>query len=231
MDGNCANGGLAALWQGQVVFARPNEWFLCADDDALYYSDRDDGNRLYKKGGEDEKGKPIVKKACAFAALRGESLYYVNEEDRKVYRCSKDGRGTVACSDKKTYGYAVFDDGTVYANPDASGLFGAGNKAIFADMGDESGICALTIFDSENGKTEAFTDIRPSYINAHMGDIYYTDRQRQNKIYRLGPSGSRMSVYGASAECLHVFGDWLYFLSGKSWKRLSLTAFGEAEDV
>jgi hypothetical protein len=54
---------------------------------------------------------------------------------------------------------------------------------------------------------------------------------RGNAIYRLDPTGSRFSIYGEGAECLHILGDWLYFISGHRWKKLSIIDFGEAEAV
>jgi hypothetical protein len=54
---------------------------------------------------------------------------------------------------------------------------------------------------------------------------------RENALYRLDSFGNRLSIFGDSAECLHIIDDWLYFISNKKWRRLSLQNFGEAEEV
>jgi len=231
INGNIANGGLAVKWRGNVIFARSNEWFLNADEEYIYYSNRDDENRLYKKTEVHDKGKIIVRKPCSGVTLFEDGIYYVNEEDQRVYRCSKEGKGVTACSKTETTEFAVLGDGAVYTNPNARRVCAFGGGVYFADGGNQDNLFALTFVDVRNGETSVFPDIKPSYINIHDDNVYYTDRGRENKIFRLDPSGSRMSVYGNSAECLHVLSDWLYFLADKKWKRLSLLNFGEAEEV
>ncbi|MCL2048457.1 MAG: DUF5050 domain-containing protein [Defluviitaleaceae bacterium] len=231
MSGNIANGGLVVKWRGNVIFARPNEWFMNADDDFIYYSNRNDRNRLYRKQDSASDGKMLVKRSCANVLLFGDSIYFISEEERKIYRCSKDGKGLTLCSNTEAADFAVLADGTVYASPNARRVCASGSKVFFADKGNENNLFALTSFDTRSGETAVFPDIRPSSINVHGNTVYYTDRNRQNKIYRLETSGGSMTVFGTSAEHLHVIDDWLYFMTNKKWKRLSLLDFGDAEDI
>ena len=231
MNGNIANGGLVVKWRGGAVFARPNEWFMNADDEYIYYSDRNDENRIYRKGGGDVKGKMVVKKAGAGLTLFGGNLYFVNEDDKNVYRCTKEGKSAAACSNEETAEFAVLEDGGVFIRKNARRTCVAGAKAFFADGGNASEPYALTCLDIRNGETETYPDIKPTFINHHDGNIYFTDANRANRIFRLEPSGARMSVFGGCAAFLHVIDDWLYFFTEENWKRLSLLNFGEAEEA
>jgi len=225
MNGNTANGGLLAKWRDEIIFARPNEWFLNTDDDFIYYSNRNDENRLYHKQDAKDEGKALLKTPCSGLLLYGDKLYFVNENDKIVYSCSTEGKGVTRCSNKETTEFAVLNDGEVYINPVTRRLCVCKERVFFADSSNDY---ALTSIEVKSGEKEVFANIKPSHINSYRGDIYYTDRMRENKIFRLG---SRYSICGNSSECLHVIDDWLYFLADKRWKRLSLVNFGEAEEV
>jgi len=225
VNGNIANGGRVIQWGGRVVFAQTNEWFMNADDKHIFYSNRADNNRLYRKRSEADPGNVLVKHPCSGIVVFGDGIYFVNENDRKVYRCSKEGKGITPASSLEATEFGVLSDGTVYANPNARRLCLFGSQAYFADAGNNF---ALTMFDVESGQTDVFPAIRPSYINVYNGEVYYADRMRENKLYRFGGA---FSIFGDSVACLHVIGDFLYFISGGKWRRLSLTNFGDAEEV
>ena len=226
MNGNIANGGLVVKLRDKVCFARTDEWYLNSDGAYIYYSDRADRNRLYRRHHTPDSEKKVLSDPCSGVRLFGDHIYYINEIDMKVYRCMKDGGEKTLCSDDTTSEFGVFEDGGLFINPAARRLCVSGSKAVFADA--KNGF-VLTIFDSATGKKEVVSDVKPSYINIHSGNIYYTDRMKGNKIYRLNPRGDRLSIYGGGAECLHVIDNWLYFISNNRWKRLSLLSYGVAE--
>ena len=229
MNGNIANGGLMVKFQGGVVFAQPNEWFLNSDDEYLYYSDRSDKNRLYRKRGVSGEGKLILKEPCSFVTLYDDGIYYVNEDQMKVYRCSKEGKGRTLCSQDRAAEFGILDYGGVYIEPRARRLCVCGHSAYYAD---EDNDFALTITDTRSTTgSRVFPGVKPSHINVHDGYIYYTDRMQENALFRLDPGGARLSIFGCGAESLHIIDGWLYFISGRVWRRLSLLDFGEAEEV
>ena len=225
MSGNIANGGLLVKWRDSVVFAKPNEYFLNADDEYIYYSDRSDSNRLYKKCGPNDTGKVIMKKPCSGLTLFEDGLYYVNEEDNRVYRCSKEGLNETCFRKEKTNEFCVVGNGGIFAPSNARRLCLFGDAAFYADAGNDF---SLTSCNTNNDEKQAYPAYKPSYVNVYDGDIYFSDRAQGNKIFRLG---AKFSVFGESAVCLHIIDDWLYFLSNRTWKRLSLINFGEAEVV
>ena len=226
MNGNIANGGLVIKSRNKVCFARTDEWFLNADGMYIYYSDRADSNCLYRRTNTSDGGRRVLSDPCSGVRLFGGHIYFINETDMKVYRCMKNGEKKTLCSDDMTSEFGVFEDGGLFINAAARRLCVSGSKAVFADA--TNGF-ALTIIDSATGAKEVVPDVKPSFINIHSGNIYYTDKMKGNKIYRLNPSGDRLSIYGGSAECLHVIDDWLYFISDYRWKRLSLLHYGVAE--
>lgn len=229
VSGNIANGGLAAKWRGTVVFAKPNEWFLNSDDEHIYYSDRSDRNRLYRKREAGGEGTPVLKEPCSAVTLHEDGIYYINEDQMKIYHCSKEGRGRMQYSGESVTEFGLLRDGGIYANPGARRLCVDGQTAYFADVGNNY---ALTVADAASGAIiKVFPDVRPSFVNVHDGCVYYTDRMRGNAIYRLDTYGSKLSVFGSSSGYLHVIDSWLYFISAKKWHRLSLLDFGEAEEI
>ena len=228
MSGNIANGGLVAKWRDTVIFAQPGEWFLNTDDEFIYYSNRNDKNRLYRKRSVKDPGAPIVKEPCSFVTLFGDGLYYINEEQMKVYRCSTEGKGRALCSGESATEFSILPDGAVYVNPGAKRLCVYGKTAYYADVNNHF---ALTVTSLQGAEPKAYPDIVPSSINVHDGSIYYADRMRENALYRLDPAGARLSIFGAGAEHLHIIDHWLYFINGRKWRRLSLLNFGEAEEV
>ena len=215
------------MWRGSVIFAKPNEWFLNTDEDFIYYSDRYANNRLHKKSDVEERGALVIDEPSACIHLYGNRIYYINEDDMTVNWCFKDGSERTQCSEEKTYEFGIADD-IVYINSDARRLCLANGMAYYADSNNGY---RLTIHNIRSGEKKTFDDIIPSFLNVYEDDIYFTDRMRENRIFRLGSSGERLSIYGGSAECLHVLGDYLYFLSERKWKKLSLVSFGEAQSV
>ena len=229
MNGNITNGGLCVSWRGTVVFARPNEWFLNADEEHIYYSDRGDRNRIYRKRGAGDEGKLVLKEPCSFVSLNGDGIFYVNEELSKICRCSKEGKGRTVYSHEDASEFGVLDDGSIYANPHARRLCAYGQSVYFVDA--ENNFALTVVHVPSGNEPKVYSDVKPSHINVHDGNIYFTDRLRENALYRIDPCGARLSIFGGSAECLHVIDNWLYFIFGKKWLRLSLLNFGEAEEV
>ncbi|MDR2711598.1 MAG: DUF5050 domain-containing protein [Clostridiales bacterium] len=225
MNGNIANGGLLTKWQGEVIFARSHEWFLNADDDFIYYSNRNEENRIYRKREPKEEGMVLVKSPCSGLVLFDDGIYFINENDKNVYRCSTEGRGTTPHSKKETTEFAVLDDGEIYLNPAARRLCASRGRVFFADAANDF---VLTAIEVKSGEKEVYSGIKPSYINVYGDVIFYTDRMRENKIHRLD---MKNYICGESAEYLHVIDDWLYFMTGKIWKKISLVDYGEAIEV
>jgi len=184
---------------------------------------------MHRKCGANDEGKLILKEPCSYITLSGDGIYYVNEEQMKICRCSKEGKSRTVYSSQSACEFGIVDDGSVYVNPHARRLCVYGQNAYYADADNNF---ALTIANAHGGgEPKAYSDVKPSHINIHDGNIYYTDRMRENALYRLDPLGGRLSIFGGSAECLHIIDDWLYFISDKKWRRLSLINFGEAEEV
>ena len=228
MNGNIANGGLVVKFHDEIVFAKSNEWFLNTDGNYLYYSDRSDSNRVYRKRSIGDSGQLIMNEPCSFVTLYDDKIYYINEKQNKVYHCTREGKGKFCCSHTLTAEFCVIGPGRVYVNPAARRLCASDSAVYYADTKNEFDLTAA----KPNGEVlQVFSGVKPSYINVHKGSIYYTDRMRKNSICRIDSSGNQLSIFGESVECLHVIDDWLYFISRKKWKRLSLVNFGEAEDL
>ncbi|MDR0570234.1 MAG: DUF5050 domain-containing protein [Clostridiales Family XIII bacterium] len=229
MNGNIANGGLVVYWKGDVLFAGPDEWFLNADEEFIYYSDRRNGNHIYRKcGASAEAAESVVEEPCARVFLFEERLYYVNEEDMRLYRTHLDGSGRECLAETANGEYGVTDEGEAFVRAEARRLFVVGRNACFADAANGH---VLTLERVGSSERRAFNGVCPSYINAHGGDIYYADRTAGNRIYRMDSTGARISIYGGCAEFLHVLNDSLYFISDGKWKKISLSRYGEAEEV
>ena len=229
MNGNIANGGLVINWRGSVVFAKPSEWFLNAGDDYIYYSDRSNGNWLFRKRGPEDAGTVLLKEPCSYVTLHGDDIYYINEDRARLARCSTEGDDRTRYPDEVRE-FAITADGGVYTNPRARRLCLVGQTAYFADADNDFALTIATIAAPGEAPV-VFADIKPSFLNVHEDNVYFSDRSRANALCRLDRAGGRITIFGGPAECLHIIDDWLYFLSGKTWVKLSLRNFGEAEEA
>jgi len=245
---NMANGGLVLKFKHKEIISDFNRyWFLNTDDEFIYYSDGTDNHYLYRYNENDPDGTVIMKKPCTNVILYGDWLYYINESDRRVYRCLRTGRSESLFLNEAITEFVMYDkndiifttekgdlksfEKTLASGINPSNLCFADGLIFYANGFDNN---YLTCMDINNGSDEQgikMGDIVPTYINSDGRYIYYTDALQENAIFRLGlRGGNPLKICGESAGYLHILDDELYFWNNTVWKKVSLDG-GNAREV
>lgn len=89
-------------------------WFMNPADDGIYASDQQRGHRLCRIDPRTGAVEP-VSQACGGLIRQGDWLYYINEEDRKLYRLRMDGREESRIADEAVEAFAMDGDEIYYA--------------------------------------------------------------------------------------------------------------------
>jgi len=212
--GNISNGGLAAL-QGDQIFFRSNQggslqvgtsgsgetraisvdsaWFINVSGDYIYYSNRDDNNRIYRVDRNGGNRESLTDNGAWFTTLADGWLYYLDEsDDYRLYRISSSGEGKTRLSEDTAWSLYIEEDWIYYANRDD------GNK--------------IYRVSSDAGQKEKINDNASSSINVADGWVYYINEDDGSSIYRMKTDGSENEkVIEQPAWFINVADGWIYY--------------------
>ncbi|GIO85884.1 hypothetical protein J25TS5_28160 [Paenibacillus faecis] len=222
-------------------------WFMNEAEDAIYCSDQTRGNRLCRLGRGSQAPEPLLDRPVYGLTRQGEWLYYIGENDRKLYRCLLNGRSEARVADDAVEAFVVEANRIYYATEQgirSCGLDGGdrelvsehiavqlitlGERLVFADKKNQH---LLTVLYPPTGQSSVYDDIAPNSLNSDGRYLYCANRLNESSIYRIDPdTGSRIRICGERADYLHVLRDTLYFCSRQEWYRMSLSG-GQAVKV
>ncbi len=222
-------------------------WFMNPADDGIYASDQQRGHRLCRIDPRTGAVEPVSQAPCGGLIRQGDWLYYINEEDRKLYRLRMDGREESRIADEAVEAFAMDGDEIYYAtglgirtcradgsereivsDAAAAGLFLLGEKLVYADKKNRR---LLTVFDLRTGSARAYDDLVPGSLCTDGRYLYCSNRMHADTIYRIDLElGSKIRFCGDSADHLHVIGGEMYFSSRFEWHKMSLSG-GQAVKV
>ncbi|MCJ8011821.1 DUF5050 domain-containing protein [Paenibacillus sp. KQZ6P-2] len=224
-------------------------WFMNEDGRHLYYSDQRRGGALYRSGTDSHEPELLLDVPCMNLTLSGGGIYYIDENDGKLYRCGKDGCGTEPLTEERVLGYVIRSDETLYyataqgiracipgsryeerlTGTPAAGMISAGDRLVYAD---KERRYALTVLDIQSGAVGAvYDDLSPNSLNTDGRYLYCANRRNDSTIYRVDPEQGRIiRIFGESADHLHVIGDELFFRGQDGWFAMSLYG-GQASKV
>jgi hypothetical protein len=252
---NLINGGLIINVNGRHLISNLKEcstnadevegmfWFMNKDGTNIYYSDQNQNNALCRLDLVNKKNEVILKKPCYGVTLHNNWLYYVNEDDEKVYRCSKDGKSETRVINEKVNFFIIEDKYIYYATPDSikkrklSGrsmelvydgtttfMLIVKDKLAFADKNNQY---SLAIMNLSTKGIERFPDISVSGLNTDGRYFYCINRLKNNSIYRIDIDTSMsIRICNKNAQYLHILSDELFFLVGYQWYKLRSSSGG-----
>lgn len=268
MNPNIANGGLVLkangklllsdihnfngtlvqdIGSGETTVLESINWFMNFDGITLYYSDQKNGNTLWSHDLSRRNAELLLDEPVYSLVHSGEWLYYVNENDRKLYRCLTNGRSEKRLDDEQVLCFFVQGDNIFYATQQGirtCSLDGRGKESIidavairmvmigeqiaFVDKGNQY---ALTVLDLRTGRSSIFDDLLPVSLTTDGRYLYSSNRKNNRTIYRIDvEQGTSIRICGESADYLHIIDDQLYFYSKHDWFRMSLLG-GQAMKV
>jgi len=247
MYGNIGNGGLVVELRNSSVFSDFNRlWFMNSDNEFIYYSDGS-SHFLCRYNENDLGGTAVLQKQCTNITLHDDRLYYINENDRRVYCCLRDGRSDelVINDTVKEFvivekGYIVYVsksgdikncDGVIVAGVNPVRLCATSDKLFFADGSNNFALSCIDLNPVGDSLIHRIENAVPSYINSMGQFIYFTNVLEGNMLFRLDTETETiLKICGESAEYPHIIKDNLFFWNGRAWKYLSLEG-GMAKEV
>lgn len=248
MYGNLMNGGLVAEFRhNEIVSDFGKYWYMNADDENVYYSDGTDGHYLFRMSAEDPEGSMILKKPCANVILNGDWLYYINELDRKVYRCLCNGRSeSMILNEEVTIFIPYSRSSILYVT--ASGdlksqgsilaqgiyptrLYISGGMLYYADRSNHGFLTCIDLAPDNAFREQCLGEIVPISINGNAQYIFFTDALQGASIYRMGALERKpLKICDEKAGFLHVIDERIFFWNGKTWKTIPISG-GNAKEV
>ncbi|UQZ35414.1 hypothetical protein C2I18_18940 [Paenibacillus sp. PK3_47] len=230
------------------IFTDSLMWFMNTGEQGILYSDQRRGNRLFLSAPALREDKLVLDKPCGQPVLRGERVYYMDEQDGSLHCCTAEGRHDRRLTEEKVAGFLLLEDETViYACSQGIRMTGAnGRKAETLTPGsagrmiriggrlayaDRSRDLELTLLDLGSGESSVVEGIAASSVNTDGRYLYCANRRNGSSLYRVDPrTGSSIRISGESADYLHVLDGEIYFSHSREWYRLPL-AGGEAEKL
>jgi len=254
--GNLVNGGLAAV-QGNWIYFRSNEggslyrgnlvdsgsgariigtdaaWFINVSGDFIFYSNRDDNNRLYRIKIDGSDRLALTDGGAWFVTLVDGWIYYVSEDDEyRIYKINIDGSGRIRISDDTAWFINVVDEWIYYINRSKEDTI----YRIKTDASENTQItdytaCCINVYDdwiyhsNENDGSKlykirpdgsdgtALTDHPAWFINVTDNWIYYVNEEDAFTVHKMGLDGSgRIKLTSEPARYINVIGNWLFYL-------------------
>ncbi|MDZ4132821.1 MAG: DUF5050 domain-containing protein, partial [Dethiobacteria bacterium] len=253
-NGNIVNGGLAAL-QGEVVYFRSNEggslamgnlsgggvkvissdaaWFINVLGDWIYYSNRDDNNRIYKIKTDGSGRATLTDGGSWFITAVDDWIYYISEDDNfQLAKIDLNGDNKTIISEDSTWFINIADGWIYYINrSDQDKIY-----RIKPDGSERSAVssyaaCCINVYDGRiyhsneqdgsklysiklDGTDEtALTDHPVWFINVADGWVYYVNEEDNFTLNKLKPDGTgRVKLTNDSARYVVLIDDWVVFL-------------------
>jgi serine/threonine protein kinase len=253
-SGNIINGGLAAT-QGEWIYFRSNEagslkagkfdgsgakiisadsaWFINVAGEWIYYSNRDDQNRIYKINVDGSGRTALSEGGSWFVTLVDGWLYYLDESDKyRIYKVNTEGEGRTRLSEDSAWFINVEDNWVYYVNrSDADKVYRVRSDAGDKEPVTESASCCISMDNGwvyyineaddsrlykmkpDGSEVESINDHPSWFVNASGGWIYYADEDDNFSLNKIRPDGTeRIKLASEPVRFINVIGDWIFYL-------------------
>ncbi|GAA0388102.1 DUF5050 domain-containing protein [Paenibacillus motobuensis] len=268
MIGNCSNGGLALKigrnllltdikhYSGTWIQNDTTEetklldgvfWFMNQAENMIVYSDQTRGNKLCSIDLGTHISQVLVDQPAYGIIVHGDWIYYLNESDNAIYRCTLNGKDKSRIADDRVESFLIDQERIYYTTQQgirscsltgrdrelvsedtAVHMLLIGNKLAYANRKNRY---LLTLLNLHTGTTEQDQDISPNSLNSDGRYLYCANRSNEMTIYRIDPeTGHKIRICGESADYLHIVEDRIYFCSRREWYRMSLSG-GQAVKI
>ncbi len=251
--GNIVNGGLVATGN-RWAFYRSNEggslyrrdlsdggsamlsadaaWFINHTEDWVYYSNRDDNNRLYKVMYDGTGRSAISDSGSWFLNISSDWLYYLDENDNyKIYRIRNDGTGKSRIGDDMAWSIIIYEDWIYYINRSDEGkIYRIRTDASSKEKINNDRACCINIdgdwiyyinevdgnkiyrINIDGSVNYPINDHSSAFLNYYDGYIYYSNEDDNGSLNRIRPDGSeRIKLANELSRFINVSGGWIYF--------------------
>ncbi len=253
-SGNLINGGLVTS-QGDQYYYRSNNggvlqagrfgsdeyrviaadsvWFINVSEDWLYYTNRDDRNRIYKINVDGSGRTALTEEGAWFVTLVDGWLYYLNEsDDYRIYKINTAGEGKTRLSEDSAWFLNVEGQWIYYINrDDGDKIYRVRNDAGGREAVNDHPSCCISLADGwiyysneadgsriyrievDGTTAEVVNDVPSWFINAGGGWIYYADESDDFSLNKVKVDGTeRVKLASEPVRYINQIGDWIYYL-------------------
>ncbi|TYQ16045.1 UNVERIFIED_CONTAM: uncharacterized protein DUF5050 [Acetivibrio alkalicellulosi] len=213
-------------------------WFMNFFDSHIFCSEQKKDNSLMKFDVNYSSEEIILNVPCYGLYGSDKYYYYINEVDRKLYRCFINDRKEELIVDDQVICFCVSNRVLYYSTSkgiqsynldsedkehisDSHGInmMILSKSMLFTDVSNDY---LLTTIDLETGRIDAIEDIYPGSINTDGKYLYCTNRKNSSSIYRIDiDRKNSIRICGDSGEYLHIIDDEIYFCNKLEWYKMS----------
>ena len=210
-----------------------NYGWVCIQDDAIYYSEKVDGQALYRA---DLDGKNKVKLSDHPAQdinVVGDTVYFVDSKEYKIYSVKTDGSDHKLLLD--IFGQRLFVIGNRlhYVNwGDGCKIYsanfdGTDNKMVINVSADHVSLSGAWLYYQNRDQMEAISKVKIDgtgnellnevnclFINGAGDEIYYANWGDEGKLYRCKNDMSEVAepLSESKVGYINLYGDWAYYV-------------------
>lgn len=233
--------GIGMHWvESNKIFRDIMPWFMIDYKNEIYYSDASRNNSLYKLSLVDEVPKLLVSNPVYLLQQYEDDLFYINEDDRKIYKYSLQEKSKSKVVDDEVKVFIVGEDGIWYSN--TKGIFhcdlqGRQNEKIekcqsmrfalgeehlfFIDTTDYQ----VNFIELNTGKCDSIKGAMASSINVYKDLVFYNNVRDKSNIYRYSMDNKfEIKFISEAADCIHIIDEMIYYLNrdSKAWMQVPL---------
>jgi len=169
-----------------------NYGWVCIQDDAIYYSEKMDGQALYRADLDGENKKKLSDHPVQDINVVGDTVYFVDNSEYKIYSVKTDG------SDHKLL-LDVF----------GQRLFVVGNRLYYVNWGDGCKIYSAKMDGTDN---KMVIDVSADNVSLSGAWLYYQNRDQMEAISKVKIDGTGNELLN-EVNCLFIngAGDYIYY--------------------
>lgn len=205
-------------------------WFINQDtnDKYLYYSNENKRNKLCRMNVEEKEENIITEDTIYLLTLYDNYLYYINQEDGKLYRCDKQGRYKEVVINDHVTSYMIADRKIWYGVESGIGtcnLEGFHKETLTKDTGTSIAYAEDALAFCNKNKNNCITvvdlidagqyDIDGSYatnISVYDNYLFFSHKKEQCAIYRYNLTNrDSIKFTSETAEYLHIIDKHIIF--------------------
>ncbi|WP_051569331.1 DUF5050 domain-containing protein [Alkaliphilus transvaalensis] len=272
MINNIINGGLALKIQSSHYFTNIGDcsgtylvdegnipkkvadglaWFMNFHGEYIYYSEERDNNYLYRLNVITNQEEVVLKKSCSNLILFNNYIYFIDEIDRRLYKCRSNGSELMKEVNEEVVCFTINNDSLFYATSNAIKqvyLINGNKETVVTDVEairllvkeeqiilvDKNNNYYLTLYDLPSKNKHTFDGMMTTDFNVDERYIYCSNSNDGKTIYRISiEDGSSIRICGDKASNLHVIEDEIFFINedkNNSWYKISVSG-GHAKMV
>lgn len=223
--------GLLALEESKITkVSQSIPWFMNKDSngDNLYYSDQANGDKLCKINLDEREEKVVVDDPVYLVTLHNNTLYYIHQEDNKLYRCDKQGKYKEIIINDNVKSYSISNQKIWYAT--SAGIWCCNlesfdKQKICSDTGEsivyldgkiafcnQSRQYCITIVDLTDFQQYDIENSCATSINIHGKYIFFSHKKDKCALYRYNSiSQDNIKFASEATDYIHILEDSIIF--------------------